>query len=597
MPPRRLGRSRRASVIALAALVSALVPADALATSGPPGGPGSWTLDSGPSPTGSWYAVEHADGQWIAIGHGSVVATSPDGTTWTEHPAPSGDWQAMADGDGRLVALSSSASGPHEMTSTNGTDWTSVSGPAGQWSAITYGQGRFVAVSSGGQIVTSTDGTTWTTSFSRRADDFTGVAHGDGRFVAVDGAQGDTLLSLDGVHWSFSPAPEPGLTWGSVAWGNGNFVAFDGSGTGDMATTVLGSTWVLRPYAPAQDVIASTFGCNAFVGVGQPTGTASSLLSSPTGTSWSASAVPADAGGQWTSVAYGDGHYVAVDAQGDIATAPSGAYCGATIPSAPQQVSGNVSSGQVWTYMHPSAVAGGSTVTGYRVNLTNGTTTWHCPAAVYFQPNCIIKHLTNREVYDVTTQAKNSYGYSVPTDPEWVFPVASWAFDATATQPVVLAGAAFTIQLSGVVANSEGIYPVAVVTVDVGDRVLTCRPSPFGECLLTTSETSPGSLSIRASYTGYGVAYRSPTRTVDVASVVLPTGTLEASQSYDVTVRGGAADSSARVTIGGSSFATTLDGSGDGTITLTAPASPGTYTLAVSDDGAALESPTVTVGS
>ena len=71
-----------------------------------------------------------------------------------------------------------------------------------------------------------------------------------------------------------------------------------------------------------------------------------------------------------------------------------------------------------------------------------------------------------------------------------------------------------TIQVTGVVANSEGIYPVTTVEVQVGPRLETCRPNPFGQCLLTFAHLPLGRQSIVAFYTGYGVSYRSPASSV-----------------------------------------------------------------------------------
>src|ERR1019366_10118116 len=110
----------------------------------------AWNVASAPSPTGSWFAVDFADGQWIALGHTAEVAVSPDGSTWTEYPVPPGSWQSVAYGNGEFVALSSVNASPEEMVSANGVNWTAVSAPAGEWTSLTFGEGRFVAVSSHG---------------------------------------------------------------------------------------------------------------------------------------------------------------------------------------------------------------------------------------------------------------------------------------------------------------------------------------------------------------------------------------------------------------------------------------------------------------
>ena len=429
---------------------------------------------------------------------------------------PPGSWQSVTYGNGRFVALSSVNASPQEMVSTNGVNWTAVSGPAGQWTGLTFGGGRFVAVSSLGQIITSTDGEHWTQTWLHSKYHFTSVAYGNGRFVAVDGALGTTVVSVTGLGWSFYPAPMTGLRWGAVAYGNGNFVAFDGSGSGYIATSVLGYVWTLHRYSPAQEINGATFGCGSFVAAGQSTGSTNDFISSPTGATWTATAVPTDAVSEWTSVAYGAHRFVAVDSTGNIAWLQSAANCSSTIPMAPQQVSGNVHNGEVWTYMHPPSSAGGAPVNGYRVTLTDGVSTKQCSAPVYFEPNCIIRGLKDHKVYWVTAQSHTRFGYSVPTDAQSVIPVASWRFNAVTATPVISESAPVVVQVTGVLANGEGIYPASLIAVHFDARLTYCRPSPFGECLITVSNPSVGPASIFATYTGYGRSYRSPASHVTV---------------------------------------------------------------------------------
>ncbi len=473
----------------------------------------SWTVAATPLPTGNWYAVDYANNEWVAVGHGATVAVSTDGSTWTEDPAPSGAWQTMTYGGGQFVALSSSTSGPEEMVSTNGTNWTASAGPFGLWTALTYGQGHFVAVSANGQIATSPNGATWTTTFSRRLDDFTGVAFGNGRFIAVDAHQGDTLLSTDGVHWAFYPATKPGTSWGTVAYGNGNFVALNRDGSGEVGTSVLGAIWSLNQFSPAQPIDSVAYGCGSYVAGGSASSSGNNFLSSSMGSSWTYVSVPTDPTSTWSAVAYGAGQFVAVDATGSIASLTPSANCSQVTPTSPQQVSGNIHNQEVWTYQHPPKSPGTSPVLRYLVTISSAGSTKTCNAPVYFEPNCIIKGLHNRSVYYVTTQAYNKYGYSVPTDPLFVIPVASPTFSAWAS-PSEAASSPLTVQITGVAANSLGIYPTSRVTVHVGTKVVTCIPSPFGQCLLNVANPGTKTVAIYATYTGYGHSYRSKTVTV-----------------------------------------------------------------------------------
>ncbi len=477
----------------------------------------SWTVATPLSPTGGWSDVAFGDGHWVAVGHDADVAVSTDASTWTEYPVSSGSWQTITYADGEFVALSSVSAANEEMISSNGVSWKAVTGPEGPWTGITFGEGRFVAVGSHGQIATSTNGEQWAVPWFHKNYDLTAVTYGNDQFVAVDEALGATIVSSNGLVWHRLLPLKPGLKWGAVTYGNGNFVEFDASGSGSFATSVYGRVWTLHRLSPAQDIDDATFGCGTFVAAGQSTGLTNDLFSSSTGATWSGVPVPTDTTSEWTGVAYGAHTFVAVDSAGDIAWSSDPTDCAAAVPSVPLQVSGNVHSGEVWTYMHLSAHAGGAPVNGYRVNITNGTATKQCSAAVYFQPNCIIRGLKNREVYWVTTQAHNRFGYSVTTDPEFVIPVASWSFDAVTTQSVITRSSPVVVQVTGVVANGQGIYPVTTVTVHFGARLLYCHPNPFGECLITVGNPAVGPTSIHATYTGYGRSYVSPTSHVTIA--------------------------------------------------------------------------------
>lgn len=498
----------------------------------------TWTLAQAAPPTGGWSSVVFLHGEWIALSASGQLAVSTNGSTWSEQSAPMGSWRTAAYGAGRFVALSSANSVPNEMVSDNGVTWSTQSGPPGtpqqaghpslmgEWTGSTYGHGLFVAVSSVGTVVTSTNGISWVRRFWRPQDDFTSITYGDGRFIAVDAGEGDVMMSLDGSHWSLIrhpltgaiAAPAGGLHFSAVTYGNGNFVAFgSSSGSGYVATSVYGYVWSLHQYSPAQAISGAAYGCGSFVAAGQSTAAAATIISSSTGEQWTLSDVATPAAAIWTSIAYGAGRYVAVDGAGDIALSRSDANCRATTPSPPQQVSGNIHNGEVWTYMHPPKSSGAAPVLGYRVAITDGVTTVYCGAKVYFEPNCIIKGLKNHQMYWVSTQAFNRFGYSAPTDPEFVIPVAAWSLDAIA--PAVVAPAPAHVQITGVIANGEGIYPTTVVSIHFGSRLVACRPNPFGECALTVANPPVGTVAMYATYSGYGRSYRSPAYEVRVAPV------------------------------------------------------------------------------
>lgn len=152
----------------------------------------------------------------------------------------------------------------------------------------------------------------------------------------------------------------------------------------------------------------------------------------------------------------------------------------------------------------------------YRVTISGAGETKECTAPVYFQPNCIVRGLRDHQVYWVTAQAHNRFGFSAFTDPEFVIPVARWTLSAVTAQPVMSQSEPVVVQVTGVIANSQGIYPVSVVTVHFGGTISHCYPNPFGECLIKIPNPPLGVASIYASYTGYGESYTSPVSRVTI---------------------------------------------------------------------------------
>ena len=511
-PARRLSLAAVTTALVATLCWSAMPSQAARAALAPP----SWRSSATLTPRVTWSGVAHVGGLFLALGHGSEVGVSSDGVTWSEHPVPAGSWQSVAFGDGRFIALSAGG-GEHEMISANGITWAPLPGPVGAWSSITYGAGRFVAVGSDGQITTTVDGVHWSTTWVHSKFHFTSIAYGNGRFIAVDDAQGDDVISLNGLTWSFYRIASAGQRWGAVAFGDGNFVAFDDARRDIVASSVLGYTWTTHVDASGQFIKGATYGCGRFVAAGHSPVAPGSFLSSPTGAAWTSTPVAVDPHATWTSVAYGALRFVALDSTGAVASLHVVADCNRLTPTAPTDVSGNIpTAGQVWTYQHPSASAGSAPVDGYLVTITDGSQTKTCHAAVYYQPNCIVSGLRDRVIYEVTTQAHNRFGYSVPTDPEWVIPVASWRFIATTPAPVESASTPVLVEVTGVLANSQGIYPENWMTIHVGARSFYCQPSWFGECYVKVAHPPLGRTAIYATYTGYGPSYRSPTTYVTI---------------------------------------------------------------------------------
>ena len=66
---------------------------------------------------------------------------------------------------------------------------------------VQYVNRTFVAVGRGGLILTSADGTTWTSRTTYTSNDLYDVTYGNSKFVAV-GLYGTTVTSSDGITWT-----------------------------------------------------------------------------------------------------------------------------------------------------------------------------------------------------------------------------------------------------------------------------------------------------------------------------------------------------------------------------------------------------------
>ncbi len=466
-----------------------------------------------PLGAGHWTRLDTAGGEMFALSTSGRLATSRDGRRWRVLTTPSGDWNVLAYGAGRFVALSANGQSLSEMTSLDGHSWSALAAPIGPWTGLQYGEGRFVAVSRAGQFMTSTDGLHWTMTWIRSQFHTTSLAYGAGRFVAVDAHDGDDLISVNGVNWSFYPITGVAVPWSSVSFANGVFVALSPAGL--SATSMLGYDWVTHPVPRGETPPRATSVCSSVVGV-ETTSSGPTVVRSGVGDSWSATPLRSSEVSSWTDVA-GLGRVVTLlGARGALATWTIPGYCGPSLPSPPRDVSGNTESGQVWTYQHPSSDGGGAGVDRYVVTLRGPGGSHSCIAAPSYEPHCLIQGLANNHPYTLTTVAHNRFGNSAPSDPEWVVPVAHWTLATWSPTPRVKSGSPFVVYVTGILANSEGIYPAAPVSVHVGSTTLSCVPSPFGECRFSLLAPAPGRLELWSSYTGYGVFYRSATTTVSV---------------------------------------------------------------------------------
>jgi hypothetical protein len=158
------------------------------------------------------WKVTFGGGLWLAVSYNNTdVVSSTDGLNWTAktaHPLGANVVSTIEYLNGKFFIT---GSGGQLASTTDGTSWATLTANMSSnniWS-MAYGNGVYVAVGAAGAISTSPDGVTWTARSSGQTHVWYSVAFGNGKFVAVGGAGG-----ANNYHFSYST---DGVTWTSVA--------------------------------------------------------------------------------------------------------------------------------------------------------------------------------------------------------------------------------------------------------------------------------------------------------------------------------------------------------------------------------------------
>lgn len=251
-------------------------------------------------------SADYGGGQFVAVGDGGLIETSTDAVTWVRR---------QAGGQMRPVGTSGEAGnyGPPDQSALD--TWTpryklpASSGPS-FLGFVAFGNGTFAAV--GNNVSeTSTDGVHWDLhSSGPKANGLNALTFGDGKFVGVS-AGGTVHTSTDGVNWDSRQSPSGNLY--GVGYGNGTFVAV-GQGASLLISTDA-VTWVSSSAGVNSELDAVAYGNGQFVVVGPNV-----ALTSPDGIKWTHRATDA----YTYRVAFGNGHFVAIDLYQSAVTSTDG---------------------------------------------------------------------------------------------------------------------------------------------------------------------------------------------------------------------------------------------------------------------------------
>jgi hypothetical protein len=267
-----------------------------------------------------WLDADLTAAQQAHVRHifvfGHPEAWAPDGLRWTVGSSGS---QADLYAEVNRLAV---GSGGTILTSQDGVTWTpQVSGTTATLRAVTVGP-VYAAVGDGGTILTCPlTGSTWTPAVSGTTRQLNGVYSNGTGFVAV-GEAGTILTSEDGVAWHAASSGTGQdlacITQASIP-GHKMYVAVGKGGT--LLTSHDANTWTAQSSGTTEDLNGVTGGWTYGVPLIVAVGAGGTVLSSPDSVTWTigSSGVSADL------YAVASTHvYIAVGAGGAVVTSEDG---------------------------------------------------------------------------------------------------------------------------------------------------------------------------------------------------------------------------------------------------------------------------------
>lgn len=277
-------------------------------------------------------SVTWGSNQFVVVGNNGVILTSSDGVTWTLRASGiSATLQGVTWGGNHFVSVGESGT---ILTSLDGVIWTPrTSETTAYLEEVIWGGNRFVTVAANSMILTSLDGVTWTIIRDAQiipggSSSLLGVTWNGSQFIAVGGINytptvsgGIILTSPDGITWTYQTSGTRAYLT-SVTWSSGQFVAVGGisfSREGTILTSPDGVIWTPQNLGSSSRLLNVTGDGSQFVAVGEY----GMILTSADGVTWTPPPKRTTAS-SFQDVVWDGKQFVAVGGNGTILSSPDG---------------------------------------------------------------------------------------------------------------------------------------------------------------------------------------------------------------------------------------------------------------------------------
>ena len=267
----------------------------------------------------NWSGAVYGNGLWVAAGNGVIQSSDDSGATWSSYESSNISCITYSQLTGVFVAISNTFTNG-TYTSNDGINWvqnkTLPSNITSKSTSITYGKGLYVAVLNGeSNVFYSRDGVNWLTSdvSPNGVQSWNSISYGNELFIAT-ASNGNKMSSSNGTTWKTNIIPSLSYRLKSVAYGNGTFVAVSANA---VVASPDGITWT-RVATPSGNWSSVIYANGKFVAVGNP----NIAMTSSDGITWASAALVQT--GDWKSVTYGKDKFVAVGGNSVAMTSSDG---------------------------------------------------------------------------------------------------------------------------------------------------------------------------------------------------------------------------------------------------------------------------------